>query len=338
MENFFKYLPGILLCLFIGTLVKTISSAHLLVGFDQLLLALLLGITFRNLFPRSNWYIPGGKLCEKYILELSIMILGATIFFPSISILNTGLLFLVISGILGGLIIALLVGKLFLNMDMKLVTLVGVSNSICGNAAAATIAPIIGASSTQLASVISISSLLGAAQIILLPIFFRFAGLSEYHYGVITGMTVYSVSQVYAASIAVSPQAASIATIVKLSRVIFIGPVVLGAQIMNFLTSPKSKFKRDHDPILTMINRYIPWFLIGFFVLGFLRSIEIINIETAHKITNVSDYTFIIAMVGVGLSVELTQLFRVGPKLGTLILCVSIFMLGVSSIGGLFLI
>ena len=107
---------------------------------------------------------------------------------------------------------------------------------------------------------------------------------------------------------------------------------------MNVLANPKSKFTRAHDPILTMINRYIPWFLIGFFLLGFLRSTEIINIEAAHKITNVSDYTFIIAMAGVGLSVELTQLFRVGPKLGTLILCVSIFMLGVSSIGGLFLI
>ena len=56
-----------------------------------------------------------------------------------------------------------------LGLNKKLATLIGVGNSICGNSAIAVIAPIIGASATDIGAVIGISAILGATQILLLP-------------------------------------------------------------------------------------------------------------------------------------------------------------------------
>ena len=149
------------------------------------MIALLVGILYRNVFPSATWHVRGAKFAEKHILELSIVMLGASIFLPEVTSAGFSLFALILTGVGGSMIVAMLGGYWVLKMDGKLGTLIGVSNSICGNAAAAAITPIIGASGTQLATVMGISSVLGATQIILLPLLVPAFGIGDYHLSLI---------------------------------------------------------------------------------------------------------------------------------------------------------
>ena len=226
-NNLFRILPGLALCCVIAVLIVIITDRFHSAVLDPLLIALLSGIAFKNIFPKVHWHDEGAKFSGKFILEFSVMALGASIFLPKVVGAGLGLFVLILSGVVGSMVIAFVVGHIILKLSLKHAILIGVSNSICGNSAAAVMAPIIGASSVELSSVIAISGLLGAAQIILLPLLVPVFGLSDYHYGVVAGMSVYAVAQVYAASATVSATSASVATFVKLSRVVLLAPLVV---------------------------------------------------------------------------------------------------------------
>ena len=244
-NNLFKVAPGLGLCCVIAALIIGITNHIPKTILDPLLIALLSGIAFKNIFPKAQWHSAGTRFSAKFILELSVMILGASIFLPKVSSAGLGLFALILCGVAGSMLIAFFVGHIILKLSPKLAILIGVSNSICGNSAAAVMAPVIGASSVELASVIAISGLLGATQIILLPILVPAFGLSEYHYGIVAGMTVYAVAQVYAASATVSATSASVATFVKLVRVVLLAPLVIVVQLLITLKDTGSSTNLD---------------------------------------------------------------------------------------------
>jgi uncharacterized integral membrane protein (TIGR00698 family) len=337
-ESLFKIAPGLLLCSAFAALIVGATSLLPKTGFDPLLIALVLGIAFKNIFPKAQWHSAGTKFSGKFILELSVMILGASIFFPAVGSAGVGLFALIMFGVAGSMAIAFFVGHTLLKLGPRLSILIGVSNSICGNSAAAIIAPIIGASSVELASVIAISGLLGAAQIILLPLLVPVFGLGDYHYGVVAGMAVYAVAHVYAASATVSPLSASIATFVKLMRVVLLAPLVVVVQLLISLRSSESGTKGDRKVFgWTSIFQYVPWFVIGFIVLAALRSSGIIGEGLGSDIRELSRYSFLVAMVAIGMGVDVRDILKVGPKVVVVIAAVVLFMITISLIGGSYL-
>ncbi len=332
MSNFlFTKGPGAVLCILGGTLIYLISTVSQSRIFDPLLLALIFGVLFGNLSGDKNWYTEGSKFMGKYLLEASILLLGGSI---SMTYLVTGgisLSILIILGVVFGLLVAFLVGYYILKLDHKVAILIGVSNSVCGNAAAIAIAPIIKASPSQLATVLGISSVIGASQIILLPLLSPVVGLNDYQYGIVAGMTVYAVAQVYAASASVSVTSASVATLVKLSRVILLGPILITTQLILNLrqgtvtepqTNPLTKYRNA-------LNN-IPWFILGFLFLSVLKTAGFINEEQSEFIRSICDYLFVIAMVGIGTTVDLKEVIKLGSKVALTALAVIGFMLTLS--------
>jgi uncharacterized integral membrane protein (TIGR00698 family) len=340
-ESLLKIAPGVLLCSAFAALIVGITSQLPKTVFDPLLIALLLGIAFKNIFPKAQWHSAGTKFSGKFILELSVMILGASIFLPTVASAGVGLFALIAFGVAGSMAIAFVVGHMILKLGPKLSILIGVSNSICGNSAAAVMAPIIGASSVELTSVIAISGLLGAAQIILLPLLVPAFGLSDYHYGIVAGMAVYAVAQVYAASAMVSATSASVATFVKLTRVVLLAPLVVVVQLLIALRNSESGSKGDKEERKSFgqisIFQYMPWFVIGFIVLAALRSLEIIGEGLGGDIRELSRYSFLVAMVAIGMGVDVRDILKVGPKVVVVIAAVLLFMVTITLIGGSYL-
>ena len=78
--------------------------------------------------------------------------------------------------------------------------LVAAGNSICGNSAIAAVAPVIGASSKDVASSIAFTAVLGVVVVLLLPLAVPLLHMTELQYGVLAGLTVYAVPQVLAAT------------------------------------------------------------------------------------------------------------------------------------------
>ncbi|MED5283990.1 MAG: putative sulfate exporter family transporter [Chloroflexota bacterium] len=328
-DFFITNLPGILFCTILAIVILFIFEQVETKIIDTLLTGLIVGIVIKNTGIPIIKFEKGIKFSGKHILEFAVMLMGASIFLPDLFENGLRILLIIIIGITGSMGISYIVGHKILNLDKKLATLVGVGNSICGNSAVAVVAPVIKANSTQIGAAIGISAILGASQIILLPLLVPAFGLENFQYGIVAGLSVYAVAQVVAASSIVSSLSADVATLVKLTRVILLAPLVLVLRIL---------FKSDQDEktdsnLLSSILKYLPWFVIGFILLSVLRSTEIISQGIGLDIRSIAKFLFVLSMIAIGLTVNIKEIVKVGPKVALTIMLIIIYMviLGISS-------
>ena len=136
------------------------------------------------------------------------------------------------------------------------------------------------------------------------------------------GLSVYAVAQVVAASSIISPLSANVATVVKLTRVVLLAPLVL---VLRFFY--KSEDTNSNSNLVSTILKFLPWFVIGFLLLAILRSTEVISNDFGLDIRSTAKFLFIISMVAIGLSVDLKEMIKVGPKVVITILTIIAFMI-----------
>src|SRR6185436_2258741 len=188
--------------------------------------------------------------------------------------------------------------------EPRLATLVATGNAICGNSAIAAVAPVIGADPEDVASSIAFTAILGVIVVLGLPLLIGPLRLSTYQYGVLAGLTVYAVPQVLAATFPVSALSGEVGTLVKLVRVLLLGPVVV---FFSF---------RHHRIGTQKLNpaSFVPWFIAGFLVLAAARSLGAIPTSAAGVVREVSRWLTVAAMAALGLGVDVRALGRVGPR------------------------
>jgi uncharacterized integral membrane protein (TIGR00698 family) len=230
-----------------------------------------------------------------------VCLLGATMDLPRLFAAGAGLaigVVVLVAAALGcGLLICRLAG-----LPRKLAILVACGNAICGNSAIAAVAPAIGASREDVASSIAFTAVLGVITVVTLPLLVGPLGFSEYQFGVLTGLTVYAVPQVLAAAFAVSALSGQVATVVKLARVLMLGPVVL------FFTL------REHRGARIDVRRLVPWFIIGFIALAVARSLGFMPewLTTSAAVT--ARWLTVGAMAALGLSVDVRTVRNAGAR------------------------
>ena len=152
-----------------------------------------------------------------------------------------------------------------LKLPQRLAILIAAGNSICGNSAIAAVAPVIGADGDDIASSISFTAVLGVIVVLTLPLFVPILQLSLTQYGVLAGLTVYAVPQVLAATLPIGALSNQVGTVIKLVRVLMLGPVVLGFSLLggglraSSAQGPRNR-SRPH------LHEMLPWFIVGFLV------------------------------------------------------------------------
>jgi uncharacterized integral membrane protein (TIGR00698 family) len=293
---------------------------------EALVLALLLGVVARNLLPDAavRRLTAGANLSAKQILEVGVCLLGASVFFPEILRAGPGLLGLIVAGVVMALVVSFGIGRT-LGLGTKLALLVAIGNSICGNSAIAALAPAIGADRKDVASAVGLTAVIGVCLVLALPLLIVPLALSNYQYGVLAGMSVYAVPQVVAAAAPVSPLSLEVATLVKLTRVLLLGPVVLvvGA-LVRVLTG---SIAGQGAPVRNWRSAAIvPWFVAGFLVLAALRSVGVLPDLLAQPSRDVSRLLTVLAMAGLGFGVELAAVRGVGPRVGLAVIGSLAFM------------
>jgi uncharacterized integral membrane protein (TIGR00698 family) len=300
---------------------------------EPLVLAIIIGALAANLFRLGERFAPGIQFGIKGVLELAVALLGLSLSGQALRRLGPGLLggipLLVCASLICGYGVSRLLG-----LGTRLSLLVATGNSICGNSAIAAVAPIIGARREEIAAAISLTAILGVVVVLLLPLFGLIVGLDRTAYGVFTGLTVYAVPQVIAAAAPFGQQAVVLATIVKLARVIMLGPVTLvfslGARRLAQRSTAGDGAKR---PAL------LPWFVVGFAVLALLHSFAMIPESIAAPLTRLSSILTIVAMAALGLGVDLRALHSTGPRVAlstTLsLVCVALLAFALVKVMGL---
>ena len=325
--------PGVLLCLAIALLAVSVqfleerSFGHPYV--EALVLAILLGTALRSLWAPPDSYRAGIAFSAKQVLEFAVMLLGSSLSLGALAASGPAL----ITGIVGTVVIAIVASYAIcrsLGLPSRLSILVACGNAICGNSAIAAIAPVIGADSKDVAASIAFTAVLGVVIVLGLPLFIPLAGLSENQYGVLAGLTVYAVPQVLAATVPVGLLSTQVGTLVKLIRVLMLGPLVV-------LLSVMARSHRRTDPHAGASARpgfssLVPWFIIGFLLLATARSLGVIPDDVAHLVAKLATYLTILSMAALGLGVDVRVLARVGRQVtlavtGSLVVLLAVSLL-----------
>src|SRR5262245_31758368 len=327
-----RYLPGLVLCVAItlaATLLQAIEVE--LAGqpyLEALVLAILIGVAIRATWTLDPGWIPGIVFCAKFVLEFAIVLLGASVSVTAIAALGLA----TIVGI--ACIVAAAIGASYLicrllRLPQRMSILIACGNSICGNSAIAAVAPVIGADADDIASSISFTAVLGVVVVLGLPFLVPILDLSLTQYGVLAGLTVYAVPQVLAATLPIGALSNQVGTVIKLVRVLMLGPVVLGFALLA------SRIKPAHDRLnrrSPRVGELVPWFIIGFLIVLAIRSIGWIPQNVLPAITAFAAFLTTIAMAALGLGVDVRALVRTGARV-TLAVTASLIVLGVMSYG-----
>lgn len=320
--------PGIALCAAISL------AAMALQGLEEhwtgrpwleaLVIAILLGTVLRTAWMPGVRWAPGIGFSAKTLLEVAVMLLGASISFQAVMQAGPGL----ILGI--AVVVALAIGASYglcrlLGLPKRMAVLVACGNSICGNSAIAAVAPVIGARPEDVASSIAFTAILGVIVVLTLPLAIPLLGLSLTQYGVLAGLTVYAVPQVLAATVPVGLASTQLGTLVKLVRVLMLGPVVI---VLSILTGREASAPKTGPSL----NRLVPWFIVGFLGLAALRSLGVIPDAVLQAILPTATMLTVISMAALGLGVDLKILGRVGGRV-TLAVTLSLLVLIAISLG-----
>ena len=322
-----RFAPGVTLAVAIGVvawagqLVEESLLGHAVI--EALVLAILLGMLYRNTRGISPALSPGVSFTAKQVLEVAIVLLGASVDLPSLLAAGPALLAAIILAVVVGITASVTIGRA-MGLNPRLAVLVAVGNSICGNSAIAAVAPVIGADADDVASSIALTAVVGVGVVLLLPLLIPVLGFTFHQYGVLAGMTVYAVPQVFAATFPVSAISGQIGTLVKLVRVLMLGPVVL------FFSLRQPAGTRAPTAARWNITRYVPWFLVGFVLLGVARSTGALPVAIADPLREVSRWLTIAAMAALGLGVDVRAVARVGRPVTTTVVASLLVLIVVS--------
>jgi uncharacterized integral membrane protein (TIGR00698 family) len=327
-------LPGVIVCVAITIAALLLQQAEVHFAgqpyLEAIVLAILLGVASRTIWIPGPRWTPGINFCARFILELAIVMLGASVSISTILALGP----LLIVGI--ACVVVLAIGSTFvicyaIGLPQRMSILIACGNSICGNSAIAALAPVIGANSDEVASSISFTAVLGVVVVLGLPFLVPVLQLSLTQYGVLAGLTVYAVPQVLAATLPIGELSNQVGTVIKLVRVLMLGPVVLGFSLFASKLRPASKHTRSVRRV-PRLSEFVPWFIVGFLIALIVRSLGLIPQGLLPQITRTAALLTTVAMAALGMGVDVRVVARTGVRV-TLAVTASLIILAAMSYG-----
>ena len=308
--------PGILVCLAVTVAALAVqaleegATGHPYV--EALVIAILLGIALRTLWSPGDRFRAGIAFSAKQVLELAVTLLGASISLGAIVASGTSLLVGIVATVVLAIVASYAICRA-LGLPPRMAILVACGNAICGNSAIAAVAPVIGADSKDVVAAIAFTAVLGVLMVLGLPLFIPLVGLSEHQYGTLAGLTVYAVPQVLAATVPVGILATQVGTLVKLVRVLMLGPVVVA---FSFIAPhlPAEGASAKVRPGRLGFFKIVPWFILGFLALAGLRSAGLVPEAASQPVTRMAGLLTVVSMAALGLGVDVRVLARVGGR------------------------
>ena len=321
---------GIALCVVVTLAAVTLQAGEeAVVGHpyvEAIVIAILLGTVIRTLWEPGLRWQAGVAFSAKQLLEVAVALLGASLTFAAIAASGFVLLGAIVAVVVVTLAVSFGISRA-LGLPIRLSILIACGNSICGNSAIAAVAPVIGASTDDIASSISFTAVLGVIVVLGLPLLIPLLHLSETRYGILAGLTVYAVPQVLAATVPAGLVATQVGTLVKLIRVMMLGPVVACIAVSaRSLRGSRSSGASEPNSFF----KTVPWFIVAFFALAALRSLALMPVAAVFPLQKAAGILTVMSMAALGLGVDLRVIGRVGGKVTAAVTLSLLFLLVVS--------
>ena len=160
--------------------------------------------------------------------------------------------------------------------------------------------------------------------------------MSGLAFGALAGLTVYAVPQVIAAASPLGATAVQMGTLVKLVRVLMLGPVCLVLSLVAPSLSPQvvpdGEFVAGESaPKRLALANLVPWFIIGFLALVACRSLGLVPTRAIAPIGRVATLLTVVSMAGLGLGVDVRTVATAGGRV-TAAVVLSLLGLGAISL------
>lgn len=308
MSRVKKYLSGIMLSgaiAGIAYMISIILPAGILGG---TLIALLLGMMLNPLVCRYEVFDVGINWTSKKILRAGIIIAGITLSFSQVIKAGKYALILLMFTLVTSFGVGYVCRKVF-KINWKLASLLSVSTAICGGTAVATLGPTIRAKNRDIAYAISATFIFDIITVIAFPWIGHLLGLGDTGYGLWIGTAVNDTSSVVAAGYAFSDAAGLLATIVKLTRTLFIVPIVL---VFSWIYAKKETPSQTAEKV--SIHKIFPWFILGFLAVVGIRSTGFVPVNIITGVSFLSKFFLSMALAAIGLKTSLKEVAGVGIK------------------------
>lgn len=334
-----RILPGLSLCVGISAIAFALEHVEAATTgrawLEALVLAILIGAAVRSVWTPSDTWRAGIAFSAKTVLEIAIVLLGASLNAAMIVAAGPALIAGIAVVVALTLAFSFLIGRT-LGLPKRMAVLVACGNSICGNSAIAAVAPVIGADGKDVAASIAFTAVLGVLVVLGLPLLVPLLRLSETQYGVLAGLTVYAVPQVLAATAPVATASVQIGTLVKLVRVLMLGPVVLVLSLLRHRLQDDATGTAPAGNSATRqriaFNKLVPWFIIAFLAMAALRTHGFIPEAALGPISHIATVLTIISMAALGLGVDVRVVARAGGRVTTAV-TLSLIILAIISLG-----
>jgi uncharacterized integral membrane protein (TIGR00698 family) len=288
-------------------------------GAPLTLMALLIGLAL-NFLGADERLQPGLAFSSRTLLRIGIVLVGARVTLAQVA----GLGPVALAALLG--IVAVTVGVAVLaarrfGYDTAFGALAGGAVAICGASAAMALATVLGerrVSQAQLALVLVGISAMSATAMVVYPALCHHLAFTDRQAGFVLGAAIHDVAQSIGAGYAFSPIAGQNATIVKLTRVALLAPLL--AIVAWWLADREGRRG----------GIAIPWFVVGFFVMAAINSTGFVSLRVGQGATALATGMLACAVTAIAIRSPLQSLLRSGWKPLVFILIASLISLALS--------
>ncbi|MEQ1541338.1 MAG: putative sulfate exporter family transporter [Novosphingobium sp.] len=295
--------PGLAPCGVAAAAAAWLSDHY---GFPIILLGLLIGLSL-NFISHDVRTHRGLDFAARTCLRIGIVVLGFQVTFAQIAALGPGP-FAALAVVVAVTFAAGMAGARLSGQSHYAGILAGGATAICGASAALALYGVIGRdrlSQAQFALTLVGVSLASAFAMSVYPVLAAELGLDHGQAGFLIGASIHDVAQAIGGGYAFSDPAGSYATIVKLSRVALLAPVVA---LVSLAIGPagggtgQAGWKR----------LVLPWFIVAFLAVVALNSVVTVPAELGRAALTTSKVLLLLAVTATAMRSRMDLLLQMG--------------------------
>jgi uncharacterized integral membrane protein (TIGR00698 family) len=295
--------PGLLLTAALAAFAGNIHGIPLFSGLSPLIIAIVLGMAFHNLIGTPVRAKAGVGFSMRRILRFAIILIGLQLTAQQVAQV----------GLTGLAMIAVVLGSTFLftkwlgrrlGVESKLAELIAAGTSICGASAVIATNTVTDAPDEDVAYSVACVTVFGGIAMLVYPLFPALLHLTPHQYGLWAGSSIHEIAQVVGAAFQDGKEAGEFATIVKLSRIAMLVPLVIGLGLVKHY-GQATKHRRRVP---------LPWFVLGFVALVVLNSVVTIPAADKQIVAALTAFLLSMALAGMGLETDFAKLRAKGLK------------------------
>jgi uncharacterized integral membrane protein (TIGR00698 family) len=297
-------------------------------GISPLVIGIVCGMLYGNFFKGSmpaDWGV-GVHFTARKLLRVAVALYGLNISVQQIVEVGLPGVVVAIGVAVSVLALGTWLGTRWLGLDRDTSMLTAAGSAICGAAAVLAFESTLRSAPHKSAVAVATVVLFGTISMFLYPVLFRMGwlGFDSQSIGIFLGGSIHEVAQVVAAASNIDPATTEVATIVKMTRVALLVPLLL---VIGLWLQ-----RRDTKVTGSKASLPVPWFAIFFLVFALVNSANVIPAEPLAMLRAFDIFLLTMAMTALGMETRFVQMKQAGPRVLALAAILFVVLFGVTSL------